>query len=184
MKSDKWPLFSILFQILFPFRLLQNTEQSSLCCTIGLCWLPILLLLFFFKKGKFALFQMLSTGEEGRCLSKAQLPPTTPTPAPNNQRARALTGNWGKGATCISSDWSLVIWPASSWLFLVQLIFSSTVSLFPFLWGQFSELWQHMSRPPSGHHVVNYFHLARVSVAIKRLTRYGSEYYLWPLRRN
>ena len=28
---------SILFQILFPFRLLQNTEQSSLCCTVGPC---------------------------------------------------------------------------------------------------------------------------------------------------
>ena len=26
---------SILFQILFPFRLLQSTEQSSLCYTVG-----------------------------------------------------------------------------------------------------------------------------------------------------
>ena len=25
----------ILFQILFPFRLLQNIEQSSLCYTVG-----------------------------------------------------------------------------------------------------------------------------------------------------
>ena len=33
---------SILFQIFFPFRLLQNIEQSSLCCTVGLCWLSIL----------------------------------------------------------------------------------------------------------------------------------------------
>ena len=33
---------SILFQVLFSFRLLQNTEQSSLCYTVGLCWLPIL----------------------------------------------------------------------------------------------------------------------------------------------
>ena len=33
---------SILFQILFPFRLLQNIEQSSLCCTVGPCWLSIL----------------------------------------------------------------------------------------------------------------------------------------------
>ena len=30
---------SILFQILFPFRLLHNTEQSSLCYTVGPCWL-------------------------------------------------------------------------------------------------------------------------------------------------
>ena len=33
---------SILFQILFPFRLLQSTEQSSLCYTVGPCWLSIL----------------------------------------------------------------------------------------------------------------------------------------------
>ena len=26
-------------EVLFPFRLLQNTEQSSLCYTVGLCWL-------------------------------------------------------------------------------------------------------------------------------------------------
>ena len=30
---------SILFQILFPVRLLQNVEQSSLCYTVGPCWL-------------------------------------------------------------------------------------------------------------------------------------------------
>ena len=33
---------SILFQICSPFRLLQSIEQSSLCCTVGLCWLSIL----------------------------------------------------------------------------------------------------------------------------------------------
>ena len=33
---------SILFQILFPFRLLQSIEQSSLCYTVGPRWLPIL----------------------------------------------------------------------------------------------------------------------------------------------
>ena len=33
---------SILFQILFPFRLLHNIEQGSLCCTVGPCWLSIL----------------------------------------------------------------------------------------------------------------------------------------------
>ena len=32
----------ILFQILFPFRLLQSIKQSSLCCTVGPCWLSIL----------------------------------------------------------------------------------------------------------------------------------------------
>ena len=33
---------SIPFQILFPFRLLHNIEQSSLCYTVGPCWLSIL----------------------------------------------------------------------------------------------------------------------------------------------
>ena len=37
---------SVLFQILFPFRLLPNVEQSSLCYTVGPCWLSFLLLLF------------------------------------------------------------------------------------------------------------------------------------------
>ena len=32
----------ILFQITFPFRLLLNIEQSSLCYTVGPCWLHIL----------------------------------------------------------------------------------------------------------------------------------------------
>ena len=31
-----------LFQILLPYRLLQNTEYSSLCYTVGPCWLSIL----------------------------------------------------------------------------------------------------------------------------------------------
>ena len=34
--------FSILFQILFPLRLLQIIEQNSLCFTVGPCWLSIL----------------------------------------------------------------------------------------------------------------------------------------------
>ena len=33
---------SILFQIIFPFKLLQNIEQSSLRYTVGLCWFYIL----------------------------------------------------------------------------------------------------------------------------------------------
>ena len=33
---------SVLFKILFPFRLLHNIEQSSLCYTVGPCWLSIL----------------------------------------------------------------------------------------------------------------------------------------------
>ena len=33
---------STLFQILSPYRLLQNTELSSLCYTVGPSWLSIL----------------------------------------------------------------------------------------------------------------------------------------------
>ena len=33
---------SILSQIFFPFRLLQNIKQSSQCYTVGPCWLSIL----------------------------------------------------------------------------------------------------------------------------------------------
>ena len=33
---------SILFQILFPMKLLQNIEQNFLCYTVGPCWLCIL----------------------------------------------------------------------------------------------------------------------------------------------
>ena len=33
---------SILFETLFPYGLLQNIEQSSLCYTVGSCWLSVL----------------------------------------------------------------------------------------------------------------------------------------------
>ena len=33
---------SVFFQIHFSFRLLQNIEQSSLCYTVGPCWLSVL----------------------------------------------------------------------------------------------------------------------------------------------
>ena len=33
---------SILFQILFPSKLLQNIEQRSLCYTVGPYWLSVL----------------------------------------------------------------------------------------------------------------------------------------------
>ena len=33
---------SILYQILFPLRLLHNIEQSSLCYTVCPCWLSII----------------------------------------------------------------------------------------------------------------------------------------------
>lgn len=41
-----------------------------------------------------------------------------------------------------------------------------------------------MSWLQSAHHGVNVFSLVWVSVCAKRLKDYGSEYYLYPLRRN
>ena len=39
-------------------------------------------------------------------------------------------------------------------------------------------VWQFTSWLQSGHHVINFFHLVEVSVSIRQLTGYGSEYYL------
>ena len=41
-QNDSVIHLSILFQILFPYRLLQNIEYSFLCHTGGPCWLSIL----------------------------------------------------------------------------------------------------------------------------------------------
>ena len=60
------------------------------------------------------------------------------------------------------------VWSTLSWLFWVQLLFSSRVDWFPFLWGQFLELWQPVSWLPSGLHAVNFFHLVRVSASIRQ----------------
>ena len=48
---------SILFSNSFPFRLLYNIEQSSLCYTVGPCWLSIL---FSFFKSLFDVDHFLS----------------------------------------------------------------------------------------------------------------------------
>ena len=64
-----------------------------------------------------------------------------PTPPTDSQRARAFLG-WGKGyVQTAESDGHLetghpMVWPVPSWLFQVQLIFSSTVDCSPFPCGQ------------------------------------------------
>ena len=40
--TAKCSVIPVLFQVLFPYRLLQNIEQSSLCYSLGPCWLSIL----------------------------------------------------------------------------------------------------------------------------------------------
>ena len=42
--SDVLQSDSVLFQIIFPIRLLEDIDYSSLCYTVGPCWLSILYL--------------------------------------------------------------------------------------------------------------------------------------------
>lgn len=97
----------------------------------------------------------------------------------------------GKGlcTECHSQHWQSFQKLSCSGLVTINLIvlstvnFSSTVGLFPLPWGQFSELCkveQLMSWLQWGHHVVNFVHLAEVSVSAKLLKGYGSGYYLYP----
>ena len=53
----------ILFQALFPYRLLQKTEQHSLCYIAGPCWLSILYTVVCMLIPIFQ-FHQLSTPEE------------------------------------------------------------------------------------------------------------------------
>ena len=65
---------SILFQILFPFRLLQNMEQSSLCYTVGPCWLFFLKYKFLFLYLKiYLLFMYLFLAVSGLSCSTRDL---------------------------------------------------------------------------------------------------------------
>ena len=89
----------------------------------------------------------------------AYSPPTGVQSDKSFYRRRGLPAEIASQLWQSSSNWLSVVWPASSWLFKVQLIFSSRICLFPFLWGQFSELWQLMSWVQSGHHVVSFFTL-------------------------
>ena len=52
----------IFFQIFFSYRLLQNVEFSSLCSTVGLCWLSILDIVVYIcslQKGRALLISIL-----------------------------------------------------------------------------------------------------------------------------
>ena len=171
----------------------NNVLLSKLCVGSGCLLLIKLINRLSWWKGKFALFQMLATGwvgEGGRHLSKGQKLPspfTTPHPPLVARGPRAFIdkiegGYMQKNSSQLlqsSSNWSSVVWPESSWLFQVQLIFSSRIPLFPFLWGHFSELWQLMSWVPSGLRVVNFSTWCfSVLVSVRQSTGYGPEYYL------
>ena len=111
-----------------------------------------------------------------------------PPPTTDNQWARAfidgVTGlHTETTQSALTVSFKLVIHGMTSVILLfldtINLQFQGQfVSLFPFLWGQFSELWDFMLWVQSGHHVVNFFYLVEVSVSIGQLTDYSSEYYL------
>ena len=93
---------------------------------------------------------------------KADICPTADS-LTDNQGARAYIG-WGRGLSAetvqaaLTVVLRLVIIGLTSIILVVSgtVIFSSKVSLFPFLWHQFSLLWQLMSWLQSGHHVVHF----------------------------
>ena len=108
-------------------------------------------------KGKFTLFQIWATG------GWTSVQRRTPLPANDGQWTRAVIG-WGRelhGETAQSAltvIFKLVIGGLTSRILIILStvsLFSFSVGLIPFPWGQFSELWQLMSWLQPGHHVVN-----------------------------
>ena len=127
-------------------------------------------------KGKFATFWMPATGVGKTTVQKLT--------ASNRQSVGNRFYRQREGATCknsiVSSDSHVEL--VFSGLPSVVLVVLGTVNLqfhsqFPFLWGQFLELWQFMSWVQSTHHVVNFIHLVEVSVSTNQLTGYDSEYF-------
>ena len=108
------------------------------------------------RKGKFALFQMLATGREGNShLSKGQLPPLTSRQWELLQRKLGRGGLHAERApSSLTVRFKLVISGLTSiTLVVLGAVFQSWVHLFPILCDQFSELWQLKSWVQFGHHV-------------------------------
>ena len=85
---------------------------------------------------------------------KADYPPSLPLQVTTNG-TRALLG-WGRGlhAETAPSALTVIFRLVISGLTTVMLIVLIQFGLFPFLWGQFLELWQLVSQLQSGHHVL------------------------------
>ena len=106
-------------------------------------------------------------------------------PPPLTTRGARAFIDWGRGlhAETAQSALTIIFKLVTGGLTSFILIVLNTVNLqfqgqlFTFLWGQFLKLWQLMSQLQSGHRVVSVFHLVGVSVSIRQLTAYGSEYY-------
>ena len=61
-------MYLFFLQIMFPFRLLRNIQQSSLCCAVGPCCFSILFYLFF-EVDRIALLLCQAKGVHGRLLT-------------------------------------------------------------------------------------------------------------------
>ena len=134
-------------------------------------------------KGKFALFQTAATRQEGGCLSRGQLPSTDSQWGGSFiDRRRGLHSEAAESTLLVIVK--LVIRGLTCVILVdgVQLIFSSRSVCFhfseaisqnccSFCRGCSLAIMQ-LTSPPG------------VSVSIRQLTGYGSEYYLQPLRRN
>ena len=111
-------------------------------------------------------------------------PVQRPTPpSPDNQGARAFIDR-GRGLHAETAQPALTV--------ILKLVISGLTSVISIVLGTVNLQFQGrfvsislrpvlgivaaMSWLPSGHHVVHFFHLAGVSVSIRQLTGYGSEY--------
>ena len=69
----KYTHICIIFQILSPYSLLQNIEYSSLCYTVGPCWLSILFTVVCFCLHQTPPDLSPSPHFRSNCLSKARM---------------------------------------------------------------------------------------------------------------
>ena len=119
---------------------------------------------------------------EGGLLFKAESP-APPTPLTNSGH-ELLLGAGALRAESAPSALKVLLKLATQWSDQHPLGCSESRCLpGPFLRGHFSQLWRLMSRPPSGHQAVTFFHLLGASVSTRQRTGRGSESDLLPWRR-
>ena len=127
-------------------------------------------------KGTFGLFWMQVCVLGGRWIPVQRL-----TPPPLTMGGQELLQR-GLHVETVQSALTVILKLVIGGLTSVILIVLGTINLqfqgwfVPISRDQFSELWQLMSRLQSRHYIV--FYLVGVSIPIRQLTGYGSEYYL------
>lgn len=111
-----------------------------------------------FVESKVCSFQILATGSGGGGhLSKGRLPPLATSGARAYRQKWRVRGVYAEHTVISDSHLQIGIDGLTSIMLVVLdiVIFNSRIHLFPFLWGQLSELWHLTSWLKSGHHVVN-----------------------------